>query len=70
MTFTPEEKAILDVFSGTSPKPRFQQVSSALLKTDERIAATRALVRKGILARLAGGEYWLTEQGVQLLHYS
>ncbi len=62
MNFTAQEHAILDIFDRAgSPRLRLQQIAGAPLA-----AVAGALVQKRILAP-ADGEYWLTEQGVQLL---
>ncbi len=68
MVLTAQERAILRIFDQAFvPQVRFQQIAGALLHTEERLVATRALVKKGILARLADGEYWLTDRGLTLL---
>jgi hypothetical protein len=72
MTLTPQESAVLDRFrSATAPTLRFAQVWAVELDERARAIAVTALVRKGILARLGnGGEYWLTDVGVQALGLS
>ena len=66
MNLTPQERAILNVFDHASvPKVRFQQIACS--GADERSATVRTLVRKGILARLADGEYWLTDEGLEFV---
>jgi len=68
MNLTPQERAILDVFDHeTCPKLRFQQIACAILRADERVAAARGLVQKGLLAPLAGGEYWITDEGLEFV---
>jgi hypothetical protein len=39
------------------------------LRLEERSAATRSLVAKGILATLADGEFWLTDAGLGFLNF-
>lgn len=67
MNIGPQEDIILDVFRRSSPMLRFHQIAGVFLAAEERMTAVRALVDKGVLARLADGEYWLTEEGVYLL---
>jgi hypothetical protein len=69
MEFTFQERAVLDRFrTDSSPAPRFAQVGALGLDERARTAAVLSLIRKGVLARLGrNGEYWLTDQGVQLL---
>ena len=69
MELTPQEKAVLKVFRQPTGVPvvRFQQLGSACLRNADRDTATHSLVKKGFITPLADGEYWLTEDGVQLL---
>lgn len=71
MSLSPQEQLILNLFDETTDcRLRFHRIACGGLRVDERAAATRALVEKGILAPLADGEYWLTELGAQLLPLS
>jgi len=69
MDLTPQERALLNSFRSMNlPTLRFGQVAAENLEVQERAAATRSLVEKGILARLGrSGEYWLTDNGVRVL---
>jgi hypothetical protein len=68
MNLTLQERTIVDFFRLKGfPEGRFQPIPAANLKPEERDVATRSLVEKGILAPLADGEYWLTDQGARLL---
>jgi hypothetical protein len=69
MKLAPQESALLDRFrSATAPTLRFAQLRAIDLDEHARAIAIDSLVRKGILARLgSGGEYWLTDVGVQAL---
>lgn len=68
MDLSPQERLILTSFErATVPTLRFQQISGVDLGTRERVDAVRGLREKGLLAPLAGGEYWLTERGVEVL---
>ncbi len=61
MELTRAEQEILSTFDKTA------DVRFAHLESGDRDIATRGLIEKGVLARLADGEYWLTELGVQFL---
>ncbi len=63
MNLTPQEITIVDFFR----RDRFQPIPTANLGIEERHVATQSLIEKGILVRLADGEYWLTDQGARLL---
>ena len=68
MNLTPQEKTIVDFFRRKQfPEGRFQPIPTANLGAEEREVAAHSLVEKGILAPLADGEYWLTDQGARLL---
>jgi len=62
MNITPNERAVLSVFNHASV--RFQHIACTIPGGDEQSAAARTLVKKGILAPLADGEYWLTDAGL------
>jgi len=66
MNLTAAERAILETFD----KMGARWVRLAHLQIGERAAATRALIDKGFVKRLADGEYWLTDLGVQALRPS
>jgi hypothetical protein len=66
MQLTPQERVILSLFRSASL--RFARVAAPDLDAQSRAAAVHSLMRKGLLARLGeGGEYWLTDRGVQAL---
>jgi len=69
MELSPQERVVLNGFRSMSgPILRFGQGAPPDLDAQSRAIAIHSLVKKGMLARLGrGGEYWLTDQGVQAL---
>jgi len=69
MELSHQERVVLNGFRSMGrPILRFGQVAPPDLDAKARALAIHSLVKKGMLARLGqGGEYWLTDQGVQAM---
>ena len=50
------------------PRRDFEQIACAISGADER-ASVRTLGKKEILAPLADGEYWLTDEGLEFVTF-